>query len=42
MNVSDCYPAAYDGGAKIYSELVALKLLYTVVSVTKVKSGKFF
>ena len=41
VNVSKCYPAAYHGVAKIYSELVALKLLYTMMAVTKVESDQF-
>ena len=29
MNVRDCYSAMWHGVAKMYSELVALRLLYT-------------
>ena len=35
MNVTDCYSATHRRVAKIYNELVALRLLYTVVPITK-------
>ena len=34
MNVRDCYSAMWHGVAKMYSELVALRLLYTVMPIT--------
>ena len=36
VNISDCYSATRRGVAKIYIELVALRLLYTVMPITKV------
>ena len=44
MNVSDCYSAPHRRVAKIYSELVALRLLYTVMPINfekKIESGLF-
>ena len=45
MNVRDCYSATHRRVATIYSELVALRLLYTVMPITKflrkVESGLF-
>ena len=37
MNVSDCYSAMHRGVAKINSELVALRLLYIVMPITKLE-----
>ena len=45
MKVSDCYSAMGRGVAKIYSELVAQRLLYTMMPISKfgkkVKRGLF-
>ena len=40
MNVRDCYSATCHGVVKINSELVALRLLYTVMPITKFKNFK--